>query len=156
MANKKKPRTLKSIKNKRAEFEYFLVQKYEAGIMLTGTEIKSVREGNVVIKDAFCFMSNGELWIRNMHIAPYKFGTYSNHDPIRERKLLLTKRELKKIDSKLKEKGLTMVAVEMYINDRGYAKIDVALAKGKKFFDKRQTLKNKENKREIDRQMKNF
>lgn len=145
-----------SIKNRRASFEYFLVETYNAGIVLTGTEIKSVRAGKVNLKDAFCFIDNGEMWVRNLHIAPYKFGTYSNHDPMRERKLLLTKRELKKIDGKLKEKGLTMIAVEMYINDRGFAKLDVALAKGKKFYDKRNTLKEKDTKREMDREMKRY
>ena len=148
--------TTKTIKNRRAEFEYFLVQTYNAGIVLTGTEIKSVRTGKVNLKDGYCFMDKGELWLKNVHISPYKFGSYANHQPMRERKLLLTKRELRKIDAKLKEKGLTMIPVQMYISERGYAKIDISLAKGKKFFDKRQTLKTKETKREMDRQMKNY
>lgn len=145
-----------SIKNRRATFEYFLEQTYTAGIVLTGTEIKSVRSGKVNLKDAFCFMDNGELWVKNLHISPYKFGNHYNHDPMRERKLLLNKRELRKIDGKLKEKGLTMIAVEMYITERGYAKLDVALAKGKKFYDKRNTLKAKDTKREMDREMKRY
>ena len=147
-------RNIKSIKNRRASYEYFLVQTFTAGIVLTGTEIKSVREGKVNLKDGYCFMDKGELWIKNMHISPYKFGSYSNHDPMRERKLLLTKRELKKIESKLKEKGLTVVPVELYINERGFAKIDISLAKGKKYYDKRNTLKTKDTKREVDRAMR--
>lgn len=146
--------TINSIKNKRASFEYFLIQTFSAGMVLTGTEIKSIRTGKVNLTDGFCYMHNGEMWIRNVHIAPYKFGSYSNHDPIRERKLLLTKRELKKIEGKLKEKGLTVVPVEMYINERGFAKIDIALAKGKKYYDKRNTLKTKDTKREIDRALR--
>jgi len=146
--------TTKSIKNKRAEFEYFFIQKFNCGIVLTGTEIKSVRQGKVNLKEGFCYVRDGQAWIKNMHIAPYKEASYNNHDPIRLRKLLLTKKEIKKIESKLKEKGLTLVPYEMYINDRGFAKLDIALGKGKKHFDKRNTLKDKDNKRDIGRALK--
>ena len=146
----------KSIKNRRAQFEFFLLQTFNAGIVLTGTEIKSVREGKVNLKDAFCQIHEGELWVKNMHISHYKFASYNNHITTRERKLLLKKREIKKIASKLKEKGLTVVPVQMYISERGYAKLDISLAKGKKFFDKRDTIKQKDNKRELDRVMKDY
>ncbi len=146
--------TTKSIKNKRAEFEYFLITKFTAGMVLTGTEIKSVRSAKVNLKDGFCYIRNGEMWLKNVHISHYTEGSYNNHMPTRDRKLLLTKRELRKIEGKLKEKGLTVVPVEMYINERGFAKLDIALAKGKKYFDKRNTIKNKDNKRDLARVMK--
>ncbi len=146
--------TTKSIKNKRADFEYFTIQKFNCGIVLTGTEIKSVRQGKVNLKEGFCYARDGEVWIKNMHIAPYKEASYNNHDPLRLRKILLTKREIRKIESKLKEKGLTLVPYEMYINDRGFAKLDIILGKGKKHFDKRNTIKDKDSKRDLDRAMK--
>jgi len=137
------------IKNKKAEFEYLLHTRYSAGIMLTGTEVKSLRDGKANIADAFCVLVNGELWIRNMHISEYKEGSYSNHEPKRQRKLLLTKSELRKILSKMREKGLTIVPIQLYFNERGYAKIDIAIAKGKKSYDKRQAMKEKAARREL-------
>ncbi len=139
------------IKNKKAGFEFFLLETYSAGIILTGTEIKSLREGKANLTDAYCYFRENELYIRNMHIAEYKFGTYANHDPKRERKLLLTKRELRKLSNKLKEQGLTVIPVSLYINAKGLAKLDISLAKGKKLYDKRETLKAKDTKREMDR-----
>ena len=139
------------IKNKRASFEYFLTEEFTAGIILTGTEIKSVREGKANLTDAFCAFVGEELFVRNMHISEYKFGTYSNHEPKRDRKLLLNKRELRKILSKTREKGLTIIPTLLYINEKGLAKLNIAIAKGKKLYDKRETLKSKDTKREIER-----
>ena len=139
------------IKNKRVSFEYFLLEKYNAGLVLTGTEIKSIRQGKVNLTDAFCVVVKDELWIKQMHISEYSFGNINNHDPKRERKLLLTKRELKKIIYKSKDVGITIVPTLLYINEKGLAKIEIAIAKGKKLYDKRETLKQNEIKREIDR-----
>lgn len=143
-----------NIKNRKASFEYSFIDKYEAGIQLSGTEIKSIREGEANIGDAFCTFFNGELFVRNMHISEYKEGTYNNHEAKRDRKLLLNKKEIKKLSGKLKDKGLTIVPLRMFIADSGYAKLEIALAKGKKSYDKRQDLKSKDAKREIDRRMK--
>jgi len=140
-----------SIKNKKAGFEYFLLEKHIAGIVLTGTEIKSVRAGKANITDAYCTFTGGELFVRNMHIAEYDFGTYNNHEPKRERKLLLQARELRKLKAKLEEKGLTLVPTFLFINERGLAKLEIALAKGKKLHDKRDTLRSKDIRREIER-----
>jgi SsrA-binding protein len=137
------------IKNKKAGFEYHLLSSYSAGIMLTGTEVKSIREGKATLSDAFCILTNGELWIKNMHVSEYKEGSYNNHDPKRLRKLLVTKAELRKIQSKLREKGLTIVPTQLYFNERGYAKVDIAIAKGKKLFDKREDMKTKAVRREL-------
>lgn len=139
------------IKNKKASFEYFLLEFFTAGIQLTGTEIKSIRLGKVSLREAYCTFINDELFVRSMHIAEYKFGTHYNHDPKRDRKLLLNKKELKKLYTKVREKGLTIVPVKLFINERGLAKLNIALAKGKHFFDKRGSLKKRETKREIDR-----
>ncbi|HAH57851.1 MAG TPA: SsrA-binding protein [Bacteroidales bacterium] len=140
-----------TIKNKRAGFEYFLTEEFTAGIMLTGTEIKSIREGKVNLTDAFCVFIDDELFVRNMHISEYKFGTYANHEPKRDRKLLLNRRELRKIITKTREKGLTIVPTAMFINEKGLAKLNIAIAKGKKLYDKRETLKTKDVRREIER-----
>ncbi|MFP4289429.1 MAG: SsrA-binding protein SmpB [Bacteroidales bacterium] len=139
------------IKNKKASFEYFLLDKYIAGLVLTGTEIKSLRGGKASINEAYCTFEGDELFVRNMHIAEYKYGTYNNHEPKRDRKLLLTRRELNKLQSKLNEKGLTLIPTFLFINDRGLAKIEIALAKGKKLYDKRETLKQKDTKRDMER-----
>ena len=139
------------IKNKKASFEYFLFEFFTAGIQLTGTEIKSIRLGKVSLREAYCTFINDELFVRSMHIAEYKYGTHYNHDPKRDRKLLLNKKELKKLYTKVREKGLTIVPVKLFINERGLAKLSIALAKGKHFFDKRESLKKRETKREIDR-----
>ena len=140
-----------NIKNKKASFEFFILDKFTAGIQLQGTEIKSIRAGKANITDAYCMFFNNELLIKNMHIAEYKYGSIYNHEPKRERKLLLNKRELKKLQNKLKDKGLTIVPVLLFINEKGFAKLEIALAKGKKLYDKRTTLKNKETQREMDR-----
>ena len=148
MANKIK------IKNKRASFEYFLVEKLVAGIQLTGTEIKSIRTGKVSLADSYCQFVEGELFVKEMHIAEYTQGTIYNHEPKRDRKLLLTKRELKKLENKTKEKGFTIVPTLLFINDKDLAKLEIALARGKHFYDKRDTLKKKDMQREIDRHAK--
>lgn len=138
-----------TILNKRASFEYNLVQKYTAGIVLTGTEIKSLRSGNANLGDAFCFIKDGELFIRNMHISVWKQGSYYNHEPMRMRKLLLNKGEIRKIKAKALERGFTVIPVKVFFSDTGYAKIEIAVAQGKKSFDKREDIK----KRDISRQM---
>lgn len=141
-----------SIKNKRASFEYYLIEQFTAGIQLTGTEIKSIRSGKVNISDAFCIFIGNEMFVKNMHIAEYEMGTHYNHEPKRDRKLLLNKRELKKLRIKIDEKGFTIVPILMYINENGFAKLNIALAKGKHAYDKRETLKKKDMQREIDRE----
>lgn len=140
-----------SIKNKKAHHEYFLLQEFTAGVQLTGTEIKSIRDGKASIVDAYCSFTGTELFVHNMHIAEYTMGTHYNHDPKRDRKLLLTKKELKKLLTKVKEKGLTIIPTELFINERGLAKLTIALAKGKHSYDKRETLKQKDISREIER-----
>ena len=140
-----------SIKNRRASFEYFLLQEFTSGIMLTGMEIKSIREGKASIADAYCSFRGNELFVVNMHVAEYTLGTIYNHEPKRERKLLLTKRELHKLLVKVKERGLTIIATNLFINEKGLAKLSIALAKGKHSYDKRETLRQKDLKREIDR-----
>ena len=142
------------ISNKRISWEYFLIDKIVAGIQLTGTEIKSIRAGKATLADSFCYFEEGELFVRNMHIAEYAYGTYNNHLAKRDRKLLLNRKELKKMYKKVKEKSMTIVPVVMFINNKGLAKLEIALAKGKHFYDKRESLKEKDHKREIDRQMK--
>ena len=134
------------IKNKRVSFEYFIIDTYMSGIVLTGTEIKSIREGKASLADSYCVFKNGELFVVGMHIAEYAMGTYNNHDPKRERKLLLTRRELNKLKTKSNEKGFTIVPTDLFINDKGLAKVNIALAKGKHFYDKRENLKDKDNK----------
>ena len=143
-----------NIKNKRASFDYELLETFEAGIVLTGTEIKSIRLGKISLVDTYCIMNRGELWVKNMNISEYFYGTYNNHESRRERKLLLTKKELQKINRLSKDTGFTIVPVKLFINEKGLAKLVVAIAKGKKSYDKRQTLKEKDDKREIDRMFK--
>jgi SsrA-binding protein len=140
-----------SIRNKRASFDYAFIASYKAGIMLTGTEVKSIREGKANLTDSFCIFINEELWIKNMHVSEYKQGSYNNHDPKRMRKLLLNKIEIKKIQSKMKEKGTTIIPVQIFFNERGIAKIEIAIAKGKKMFDKREDIKKKDIAREMSR-----
>ncbi len=140
-----------NIKNKRAAHEYFLLQDFTAGIQLTGTEIKSIREGKATIVDAYCTFRGNELFVINMHISEYTHGTYNNHEPKRDRKLLLTKRELKKLLAKVKERGFTIIPVLLFINEKGLAKLSISLAKGKHHYDKRETLKKKDVQREMDR-----
>lgn len=138
-----------SIKNRRASYEYEFIDTYVAGMVLKGTEIKSIRQQKVSLQEAYCLFHGSELFIRGMHIAPYEEASFKNHDPIRERKLLLNKKELGKLEDKLKDKGLTIIPVKLFITDRGFAKLEIALAKGKKLFDKRENLKEKDAKREM-------
>lgn len=142
---------LTDISNKKARFEFFFLEEYSAGMVLTGTEIKSIREGKVSMADAYCFFQKNELFVKNLNIARYENGTYNNHEPLRERKLLLNRKEIKKLISKLTDKGLTIIPTRIYINDGGLAKLDIALAKGKKLYDKRETIKEKDISRERSR-----
>jgi SsrA-binding protein len=142
------------IKNKKASHDYEFLEKFVAGIILSGTEIKSLRLGKATLPDSYCFFNNGELFIKGMHIAEYWWGNLNNHDPLRERKLLLTSRELRKIERKIKESGLTIIVIKVFINDRGLAKAEIAISKGKKEYDKRETLKRKDHVREMDRMRK--
>lgn len=139
------------IKNKKAFYQYFIQDRFTAGIVLTGTEIKSIRAGKANLAESFCQFKEEELFVFGMHISEYKYGTYNNHDPKRPRKLLLNHRELKKIFQSLAEKGLTIVPIALFINENGLAKLEIAIAKGKKLYDKRETLKAKDTKREIER-----
>lgn len=143
-----------NIKNKRATFDYELLDTYTAGIVLTGTEIKSIRLGKASLVDTYCLFERGELWVRNMHIAEYFYGTYNNHNARRDRKLLLNRNELRKLTRLTKETGFTIVPTRLFINDKGLAKLVIAVAKGKKQYDKRQSLKEKEDKRSMDRMFK--
>jgi len=142
------------IKNRSAYFEYFIDNKYDAGIVLTGTEVKSLREGKASFNDAYCYLNKGEVWIKNLHIAEYSHGSASNHDPLRERKLLLQKREIRKIESRLKEKGYTLVPLRIYFNDKNLAKVEIGLGKGKKLYDKRETIRERDTQRQMKRWLK--
>lgn len=145
-----------SIRNKKASFEYFFVETYTAGIVLTGTEIKSIRQGKASLVDSYCYIHNGEIWVKGMNISPYFFGSYNNHEAKRDRKLLLTKKEKHKLQEATKQVGFTIVPTLVFIDAKGRAKVDIALAKGKKEYDKRQTLKEKEDRREMDRAIKHY
>jgi SsrA-binding protein len=140
-----------SIKNRQASYEYELLEKYVAGIVLTGTEIKSIREGKVNLQDGYGYFNNGELFVKGVNITPYAQGTHYNHEATRERKLLLKRSELKKLETRSEEKGLTLVPTKLFINDRGFAKIEIALGRGKKMHDKRDSIKERDAKRELDR-----
>ena len=143
-----------NIRNKRATFDYEILDTYRAGIVLTGTEIKSIRLGKASLVDSYCFFANGELWVKNMYIAEYFYGTYNNHIARRERKLLLQKKELNKLQRLVKESGLTIIPSKLYINEKGLAKLTIALGKGKKSYDKRQALREKDDQRQMDRMFK--
>ena len=146
-----------NIQNKKARFEFEILDKYTAGIVLTGTEIKSIRNSKASIAESFCeFNDRGELFVVNMTIEEYAYGNYINHRPKETRKLLLNKRELKKLEKEVKNVGLTIVPLRLFINDKGFAKLEIALAKGKKLYDKRDTIKDRDNKRNLDRIKKNF
>ena len=145
-----------SRKNKKASFEYFFVETYTAGIVLTGTEIKSIRLGKASLVDTFCYINNHEVWVKGMNISPYFYGSFSNHEARRDRKLLLTKREIYKLENATKQPGYTIVPTLVFIDEHGRAKVDIALRRGKKEYDKRQTLKEKEDRREMDRAMKHY
>ncbi len=144
-----------NIKNKKARFEYTILDVYEAGLKLVGTEIKSIREGKVSLVESYCYFRGDELYVKSMHIAEYAFGSYNNHDPLRERKLLLHKKELAKLQTNLQRGGNnTIIPLRLYINDKGIAKLEIALATGKKLYDKRNSIKDKDLKREHDRGLK--
>ncbi|HEX5026407.1 MAG TPA: SsrA-binding protein SmpB [Agriterribacter sp.] len=142
---------MSNIRNRSAYFEYHIDDKYVAGLVLTGTEVKSIREGKASFNDSYCFFNKGELWIKSLHISEYSHGTYHNHDPLRERKLLLHKKELKKLASKIKEKGYSIVPLSIFFNEKGLAKIEIGLGKGKKLHDKRESIKARDSEREIKR-----
>jgi SsrA-binding protein len=137
------------IRNRQAYYDYFIDDKYDAGMVLTGTEVKSLRAGRASFNDSYCYFHRGEMWVKSLHIAEYSHGTSSNHDPLRERKLLLNKKELRKIESKIKEKGVTVVPLRIFFSDKGLAKIELGLGKGKKLYDKRETIKQRDNQREM-------
>lgn len=140
------------INNKKAYYEYFFEATYTAGLVLRGTEIKSLRSGKASFNDSYCIFDRGELYVKSLHISEYAFGTYTNHEPLQERKLLLQKRELRKLGDKAKEKGYSIIPLKIFINEKGLAKMEIGLGKGKKNFDKRETIKNRENDREIKRE----
>ena len=142
------------IRNRNAYHEYSIEDKYSAGMVLTGTEVKSLREGKVSFNDSYCFLHKGELWVKSLHIAEYSHGTSSNHDPLQDRKLLLQKRELRKLEGKIKEKGFTVVPLRIYFNEKGIAKMEIGLGKGKKLYDKRETIRQRDTEREMKRHLK--
>jgi SsrA-binding protein len=154
--NANSPQKLKSIKviasNRKAYHEYFFIDRYKAGVALVGTEVKSARGGRINMSDAFCLFKDGELWLRNMHIAEYPQGGLTNHLPKHDRKLLLQKRELRRLEAKIKERGLTIVPVEVFINERDMIKVEIALAKGKKAYDKRDSIKDRDLNRDMNRE----
>ena len=139
------------LSNRKAYYEYSFESTYTAGIVLQGTEIKSLREGKASFNDSYCIFHNGELFVKSLHISEYAFGTYTNHEPMQERKLLLTKRELRKLESKIKEKGYSIIPLKIFISEKGFAKIEIGLGRGKKIYDKRNSIKERENDRDIKR-----
>jgi SsrA-binding protein len=141
------------IKNRSAYFEYFVDDKFTAGMVLLGTEVKSLREGKASFNDSYCIFQQGELWIRSLHIAEYSHGTINNHDPLRDRKLLLSKREIKKLEGRIKEKGYTVIPLRIFFSDKNLAKMEIGLAKGKKLHDKRETIKQRDSEREMKRHL---
>lgn len=145
-------RSVQEIKNRSAFYEYFIDNKYVAGIVLTGTEVKSLREGKASFNDSYCIIHKGEVWLKSLHIAEYSHGTVNNHDPVRDRKLLLQKREIRKIEGKLKEKGYTLIPLRIFFSEKNLIKVEIGLAKGKKLHDKRETIKN----RDVEREMKRY
>jgi len=155
MAKKSKNQSI-SISNRKARFEYELLEVFTAGLQLQGTEIKSLREGNANLAEAYCYVKESEVWVTGMYIAEYNYGSYMNHEPKRLRKLLLNKKEISKIVSALQDVGVTIVPLKLFINHKGWAKIEIALARGKKIHDKRQDLKQKDDQRQMDRALKEF
>lgn len=157
MADKKnKIKASVVIKNRKAEFDYFFVTRYTAGIVLTGTEIKSIRQAKASLVDTFCYIHNHEVWVKNMYVAEYFYGSYNNHAARRERKLLLNRREIIRLEQQLKNPGHTIIPIQLYVDEKGLAKLEIALAKGKKYFDKRATMKDKDDRREMERATKNY
>ena len=153
---KQKPKKNIEIINRKAKFEFHFLAEFEAGVLLLGTEIKSIRLGDVNMKDAYCLFKNGELLLKNLFIAEYKYGNQHNHETRRDRKLLLRKPELRKLERKVKEKGFSIIPYRIYISERGFAKVQIALGQGKKSYDKRETIKQRDNKRELDRIKKQY
>jgi SsrA-binding protein len=142
------------IRNRSAYHEYFIEEKYDAGMVLAGTEVKSIREGKLSFADSFCMFFKGELWVRNLHIAEYRFGTTNNHLAVHDRKLLLNRRELRKLENKLKDKGYTIIPLRVFLSEKGLIKMEIGLAKGKKLYDKRESIKERDTQREIKRFLK--
>lgn len=142
------------LKNRQAYYDYFIDVKYDAGIVLLGTEVKSLRQGKASFNDSYCIIHKGEIWVKSMHIAEYSHGTVNNHDPMRDRKLLLEKREIRKIEAKLKEKGYTLIPLRIYFNEKNLAKMEIGLARGKKQHDKRDSIRQKDAEREMKRFLK--
>ncbi|RFM33212.1 SsrA-binding protein SmpB [Chitinophaga silvisoli] len=142
------------LRNRSAFYEYAIEDKFIAGMVLTGTEIKSIRQSRVSFNDSFCYFSKGELFVRSLHITEYSHGAYANHDPLRERKLLLTKRELRKMENKIKEKGFTIIPLRIFLTEKGLAKMEIGLGRGKKLHDKRESIKQRDTQREIKRYLK--
>lgn len=155
-AKKNSSGTNVNIRNKRATFDYEILDTFTAGLVLTGTEVKSLRAGKAGLTDTFCIFDKGELWVKNAYIAEYFYGTYNNHNSHRDRKLLLTRKEMRGLANDSKEPGLTIVPLRLFFNDRGFAKMEIALCKGKKQYDKRESIKDQESKRELDRARKHF
>lgn len=145
-----------NIKNKRAEHDYLIIDRWQAGIVLTGTEIKSIRAGKASLVDTFCFIHDGEIWVKNMYVAPYDFGSYNNHATRRDRKLLLNKKEIRNLQQDSQSPGFTIVPLRLFIDDNGRAKLDIALCRGKHEYDKRATMRERDDKRELDRFLKRF
>jgi SsrA-binding protein len=142
------------IRNRSAYHDYFIEEKYEAGMVLAGTEVKSIREGKLSFADSFCVFFKSELWVRNLHIAEYRFGTTNNHLAVHDRKLLLNRRELRKLENKLKDKGYTIIPLRVFLSEKGLIKMEIGLARGKKLYDKRETIKDRDTQREIKRFLK--
>jgi ssrA-binding protein len=151
---KEKPTNQITIKNKRASFDYELLETFTAGLVLTGTEIKSIRLGKASLVDTFAIVEHGEVWVKNMYVAEYFFGTYNNHAPRRDRKLLLNRKEIRRLQTAAKDRGFTLVPTRLFINERGLAKLVLAIARGKKEYDKRQSIRERDDRREIDRMFK--
>jgi SsrA-binding protein len=147
---------MSEIKNRSAYHDYFIEDKFDAGMVLAGTEVKSIRDGKVNFADSYCLFFQGELWVRNMHIAEYRLGTTNNHLAVHDRKLLLHKRELRKLENKLKEKGYTLVPLRIFFNEKGYAKLEIGLGKGKKNYDKRESIKQRDTEKEIKRHLNRY
>ena len=154
MSSKEKPTNQITIKNKRASFDYELLETFTAGIVLTGTEIKSIRLGKASLVDTFAIVERGEVWVKNMYVAEYAFGTYNNHAPRRDRKLLLNRKEIRRLQTATKDRGFTLVPTRLFINERGLAKLVLAIARGKKEYDKRQSIRERDDRREMDRMFK--
>ena len=145
-----------NIKNRRASFDYLILDRYTAGIQLFGTEIKSIRDGKASLADTYCIFLGNELWVKQMHIAEYRFGSYTNHDVKRDRKLLLTRKELRKLDRLTRESGKTIIPLRLFINEKGFAKLEIGLCQGKHTYDKRDALRKADDQREVQRAMRNF